>query len=101
MTAKVTLTPYDLMGKSEPEVRCVVYSRLLKLTQEKNVSLDESFVEKTFEIAGKDTLFDIVAGAYYVFVTEGVNAVSVYIEKAVSELFITKKGTDNDKCRTT
>ncbi len=88
MGKEVVLAPYDITGKGEPEVRCEVYSRLLTL-----INTKEQTEDKTFEIAGKDTLFNIVAGAYLIFVKEGAKAVSSYIEAVVHKLF-TEKGDD-------
>lgn len=91
MTEKMVLTPYDITGKSEIEVRCTVYDRLLTLIQTKEQTEDE-----TLKIAGKDTLFDIVAGAYLKHVNAIRNkdtspvSVPAYIEEKVHKLFAEK-----------
>ena len=86
------LTPYDITGKSGIGVCAVIWRRLYKLASAKSMSWDEAGIEQTFEIAGKDTLFHIVAGAYRIFVKEDIKAVSAYIEKEVHKLFVEQKG---------
>ena len=89
---KIVLTPYSIEGKGEQEVRCVVWDRLIRLISRKDVTSNVSSVEETLEIAGKDTLFDIVAGAFLAFAKEDTEAVSRYIESKVHELFIGQEG---------
>lgn len=88
MDEKSTLTPYDIMDKTEQQVRCEVYDRLLRVIQRCGTWSTEEVIANI----GQDTLFNIVTDTYLVYVNNGASASHTYIEKAVHELFITQKG---------
>ena len=88
MKKKLTLALYDIAGKTEQEVRCEVYDRLLRFIQQSG----KWTTKEVMANIGQDTLFDVVADTYCVYVDEGALAAEKHIEKSVHELFVNQKG---------